>query len=165
MLPLLSNEKGKQLGRFLVNAENNATNDTGESNIISNILSLDFDTWDESLTSPQNLAKLLGDSEKQQPNPLKLSSSWKALNNNQSQFSFARHEDSKYHPVDVESSFSVFGQMPQNRPSQDFVDSRESYQSKFGVSNGFSSCNFEESDIFSSSPYLSNKLSGECLEI
>ncbi|KAK8498359.1 hypothetical protein V6N12_032911 [Hibiscus sabdariffa] len=164
--PLLSNEeKGKQLGRFLVNAENNATNDTGESNIISNILSLDFDTWDESLTSPQNLAKLLGDSEKQQPNPLKLSSSWKAPNNNQSRFSFARHEDSKYRPVDVESSFSVFGQMPQNRPNQDFVDSRESYQSKFGVSNGLSSYNFEESDIFSSSPYLSNKLSASRAQI
>ncbi|GMI94292.1 hypothetical protein like AT3G45630 [Hibiscus trionum] len=159
--PLFSNEeKGKQLGRFLVNAESNATNDTGENNIISNILSLDFDTWDESLTSPQNLAKLLGDSEKQQPNPLKLSSSCKALNNSQSRFSFARHEDSTYRPTDVESSFSVFGQMPQNLPSQDFVDSRESYLSKFGVSNGLSSCNSEESDIFSSSPsILSNKLS------
>ncbi|XP_039007242.1 uncharacterized protein LOC120134937 [Hibiscus syriacus] len=156
---LLSNEeKGKQLGRFLVNAESNATNDTGEINIISNILSLDFDTG-ESLTSPQNLVKLLGDGEKQQPNTLKLSSSRKTLNNNQSRFSFARQEDSKNFPADVESSFSVFGQMPQNRPSQDLADSRDSYLCKIGVSDGLASCNFEESNNFSSSPIFSSKLS------
>ncbi|XP_038991996.1 uncharacterized protein LOC120115335 isoform X2 [Hibiscus syriacus] len=165
--PLLSNEeKGKQLGRFLINAESNATNDTGESNIISNILSLDFDTWDESLTSPQNLVKLLGDSEKQQPNTLKLSSSWKTLNNNQSRFSFARQEDSKNFPADVESSSGGFGQMPQNRPSQGFADSRDSYLCKFGVSDGLASCNFEESDNFSSSPSIfSNKLSASRAQI
>ncbi|XP_017604034.1 uncharacterized protein LOC108450777 isoform X6 [Gossypium arboreum] len=159
--PLLSNEeKGKQLGRILANSQSNDANDTGESNIISNILSLDFDTWDESLTSPQNLAKLLGDSDKQ-VNPLKLSSSWKAPNHNQSRFSFARQEDSKYCLADVESSFNIYGQMPQNHPSgQDFTDNRDSYLSKFGVSNGLYSCNFEESDNFSSSPSVfSNKLS------
>ncbi|MFQ6619569.1 hypothetical protein Gotur_000516 [Gossypium turneri] len=159
--PLLSNEeKGKQLGRILANSQSNDANDTGESNIISNILSLDFDTWDESLTSPQNLAKLLGDNDKQ-ANPLKLSSSWKAPNHNQSRFSFARQEDSKYRLADVESPFNIYGQMPQNHPSgQDFTDNRDSYLSKFGVSNGFYSCNFEESDNFSSSPSVfSNKLS------
>ncbi|XP_039015243.1 uncharacterized protein LOC120145494 [Hibiscus syriacus] len=165
---LLSNrEKGKQLGRFLVNAERNAANDTGESNLISNILSLDFDTWDEPLTSPQTLAKLLGDSEKQQPSPLRLSSSWKALNTNQSRFSFARQEDTKYCPADVESLYSVFGQMPQNHPSsQDFADSRDLYLGKFGGPNGLSSCNFEESDKFSSSPSVSsNKLSASRAQI
>ncbi|XWS28925.1 hypothetical protein CRYUN_Cryun25bG0113700 [Craigia yunnanensis] len=159
---LLSNEgKGKQMGRFLGNAESNAAKDTGESSIISNILSLDFDAWDESLTSPQNLAKLFGDTDKEL-NSLKLSSSWKAPNNNQSRFSFARQEDSKYHPFDVESSFSVFGKMPQNRPSsQDFAESRDLYLNKIGISNGFSSGNFEESDKFTSSPsvFSSNKLS------
>ncbi|XVE79702.1 hypothetical protein DITRI_Ditri14bG0079000 [Diplodiscus trichospermus] len=150
---LLPNEvKGKQVGRFLGNAESNAARDTGESSIISNILSLDFDTWDESLTSPQNFAKLLGDTDNE-PNSLKLSSSWKAPNNNQSRFSFARQEDSKYHPFDVESSFSVFGQIPRNRPSsQDFVENRDLYLNKLGISNGCSSSNFEESDNFTSNP-------------
>ncbi|XP_022731480.1 uncharacterized protein LOC111285993 isoform X2 [Durio zibethinus] len=155
---LLSNEgKGNQMGRFF----GNATKETGESSIISNILSLDFDTWHESLASPQNLSKFLGDTDRQ-PNSLKLSSSWKAPNNNQSRFSFARQEDSKYHPFDVESSFSVFRQMPQNRPSsQDFAENRDLYLNKFGVSNGFSSGNFEGSDNFTSSPsvFSSNKLS------
>ncbi|KAK6271870.1 PREDICTED: uncharacterized protein LOC18590831 isoform X1 [Theobroma cacao] len=159
---LLPNEgKGKKMGRFLGNAGSDAAKDTGESSIISNILSLDLDTWDESLASPQNLAKLFGDTDKQ-PSSLKLSSSWKGQNNNQSRFSFARQEDSKYHPFDVESSFSVFGQMPRNRSSsQDFAESRDLYLNKFGISNGFSSGNFEESDNFTSSPsvFSSNKLS------
>ncbi|XVF20181.1 hypothetical protein REPUB_Repub11eG0175900 [Reevesia pubescens] len=167
--PLLSNEgKGKQMGRFIGYAESNAANDAGESSIISNILSLDFDTWDQSLTSPQHLAKLLGETDKQQPNPPKRSSSWKASNNNQSRFSFARQEDSKYHQFDGESSFSVFGQMPQNRPSsQDFAESRDLYLNKFGISNGFSSSNFEESDKFTSSPsvFSSNKLSASRAQI
>ncbi|XWS74234.1 hypothetical protein CRYUN_Cryun02cG0198100 [Craigia yunnanensis] len=159
---MLSNEgKGKQMGRFHGNVESNDAKDTGESSIISNMLSLDFDTWDESLSSPQNLSKLLGDTDKQ-PNSLKLSSSWKASNNNQSRFPFARQEDYKYHPFDVESSFNVFGQMPRNRPSsQDFAESRDLYLNKFGISNGFSSLNFEESDNFTGSPsvFSSNKLS------
>ncbi|KAK6163277.1 hypothetical protein DH2020_000141 [Rehmannia glutinosa] len=40
--------------------------DVGENSIISDILSMDFDPWDESLTSPQSLSKLLGDTDKRQ---------------------------------------------------------------------------------------------------
>ncbi|GMI92080.1 hypothetical protein like AT5G60170 [Hibiscus trionum] len=155
---MLPNEgKGKQIGGFLGNDESNDAKRTGESSIISNILSLDFDTWDESLASPQNLAKLLGDTDKN-PNNLKLSTSWKAPNNGQSRFSFARQEDSKYHPFDVESSFSLFRQMPQNPPSShDFAEGRDIYLNKFGNSNGFSSHHLEESDNFiSRHPFFSS---------
>ncbi|KAE8711562.1 Detected protein of confused Function [Hibiscus syriacus] len=110
--PLLSNEeKGNQLGRYLVNAESNAANDTGE------------------------------------------------------QHNFKHIEGTKYRPADVESSFSGFGQMPQNRPSsQDFADSRVTYLGKFGVHNDLPSCNLEESDRFSSSPVfpISFLFSGIC---
>ncbi|TYH16304.1 hypothetical protein ES288_A05G106600v1 [Gossypium darwinii] len=157
---LPSEGKGKQIGRFLGYVEGNDAKETGESSIISNILSLDFDTWDESLASPHNWAKLLCDTVKQ-PNTLKLSTSWKAPNNGQSRFSFAKQEDSKYHPFDMESSFSLFGQMPQNPSSQDFAESTDLYQNKFGISNGFSSHHFAESDYAISSPsvFSSNKLS------
>ncbi|TYG67836.1 hypothetical protein ES288_D05G106900v1 [Gossypium darwinii] len=157
---LPSEGKGKQIGRFLDYVEGNDAKETGESSIISNILSLDFDTWDESLASPHNLAKLLCDTVKQ-PNTLKLSTSWKAPNNGQSRFSFARQEDSKYHPFDMESSFSLFGQMPQNPSSQEFAESTDLYQNKFGISNGFSSHHFAESDYAISGPsvFSSNKLS------
>ncbi|XP_012463373.1 uncharacterized protein LOC105782867 [Gossypium raimondii] len=160
---LVSNqEKGKQMGRFLGNAKSNTSKDTGENSIISNILSLDFDTWDESLTSPRNLAKLLDGTDQQQPNSLKLSSSGKALNSSQSRFSFARQEDSSYHPFGVESSSSVFGQMTQNHiSSQVFAESRDLYLNAFGISNGFSPSSFDEYEKFTGSPSLfsSNKLS------
>ncbi|MBA0603658.1 hypothetical protein Gorai_003795 [Gossypium raimondii] len=166
---LVSNqEKGKQMGRFLGNAKSNTSKDTGENSIISNILSLDFDTWDESLTSPRNLAKLLDGTDQQQPNSLKLSSSGKALNSSQSRFSFARQEDSSYHPFGVESSSSVFGQMTQNHiSSQVFAESRDLYLNAFGISNGFSPSSFDEYEKFTGSPSLfsSNKLSGEFLGI
>ncbi|KAE8732285.1 hypothetical protein F3Y22_tig00002237pilonHSYRG01455 [Hibiscus syriacus] len=155
--------KMKQMGRFLGNAEDIVAKDeTGENNIISNILSLDFDTWDESLRSPQNLAKLMGDTAKQQSSSLKFSSPGKAPNNNQSRFSFARQEDSEYHPFDIESLCSVFGQMPQNQLlSQDFAESRDLYLSKFGSSNGLPPGNIDEYNKFSGNPsmFSSNKLS------
>ncbi|KAL4587608.1 hypothetical protein LXL04_000480 [Taraxacum kok-saghyz] len=71
--------------------------DIGEDSIISNILSMDFDPWDESLTSPRNLAKFLGKSDNNNKQPRK------AQNSNQSRFSFARQDD------DQEPSYGDFG--------------------------------------------------------
>ncbi|KAE8734446.1 Detected protein of confused Function [Hibiscus syriacus] len=121
---MLPNEgMGKEFGRFLGNVESNDAIQTGESSIISNILSLDFDTWNEYLASPHNLAKLLGDTYRQ-PGNLKLSTSWKAPNHDQ--------------------------QMPQNLPSsQNFAeDSGDMYLNKFGISNGLSSNHYEEPDNY-----------------
>lgn len=69
--------------------------DGGENSIISNILSLNFDTDDTSLNSPRNLAKLLL-SETGKCNGLskEISSSWKSQNSKQSRFLFARSEGS-----------------------------------------------------------------------
>lgn len=149
--------EAKHMGRLQGDA---TALDVGESSIISNILSLDLDAWDDSLTSPQNLAKLLSETDKQ-PSPLKMSSSWKVQNNGQSRFSFARQEESRNQLVD-HPSFSVFGQMPKSVSfSQDFSDRRNSYYDKLGIGNGFSSNNFEESETFTSGPsvFSSNKSS------
>ncbi|GMN24520.1 hypothetical protein TIFTF001_000608 [Ficus carica] len=144
----------KHPGRFLgeaPGAEMNSIVDRGESSIISNILSLDFDTWDESLASPQNLAKLLGDDEKQSGSH-RISSSWKGQTNNQSRFSFARQEESVNQAFDVQPSLSVVGQLSNNRPfGHDFADSRDLYLDKIGFANGFSSNSFEESENHASS--------------
>ncbi|XP_024031778.1 uncharacterized protein LOC21394467 isoform X3 [Morus notabilis] len=150
----LNEDTGKHLGRFLgeaASADANSIVDKGESSIISNILSLDFDTWDESLTSPQNLAKLLGDDEKQSGSH-RISSSWKGQTNNQSRFSFARQEESVNQAFGVQPSLGVIGHMSSNRPfSHDFADSRDRYLDKIGFGNGFSSSNFEESENHASS--------------
>ncbi|KAI5442171.1 hypothetical protein KIW84_011295 [Lathyrus oleraceus] len=59
------------IGRLIskvVNIGNDAvTIDKGESSIISNILSINFDPWDDSITSPHNIVKLLSDNTDSQP--------------------------------------------------------------------------------------------------
>ncbi|CAI8595664.1 unnamed protein product [Vicia faba] len=58
-----------RLVRDAVNTECDVAIDKDESNIISNILSIDFDPGDDSLTSPHNIAKLLTDNTDSQPDP------------------------------------------------------------------------------------------------
>ncbi|KAJ6842647.1 uncharacterized protein M6B38_297880 [Iris pallida] len=68
--------------------------DKGEGTIVSDILSLEFDPWDDSWSSANNFAKLLGQMDKQD-GLSKLSNSWKTQksNHNESRFSFARQEN------------------------------------------------------------------------
>ncbi|KAJ7980940.1 RNA binding (RRM/RBD/RNP motifs) family protein [Quillaja saponaria] len=152
---LLQDEgKGQHIGRLgeAANSGINASLDRGESSIISNILSMDFDTWDDSLASPQNLAKLLRDKD-EQPGPLKVSSSWKAQNNNQSRFSFARQENYRNKAFDVYPSVNASARLPKNHSFiQDFAE-RDFYTDKLGIGNGFSSSGIEESENLGSSYY------------
>ncbi|XAR59805.1 hypothetical protein NMG60_11015783 [Bertholletia excelsa] len=136
----------------------NAALDMGESSIISNILSLDLDSWHESLSSPQNLVKLLGDTEQS----LKVASSRKVQNSSQSRFSFARQEDSYNYPSDNRPSSSRMGQVLEERHfSHDFTECRDFSSDKLGYRNGFSAFNVEEYDNFARnfSHNSSNKLS------
>ncbi|KAJ4969911.1 hypothetical protein NE237_003010 [Protea cynaroides] len=143
----------------VVSVENNTALHMGESSIISNILSLDFDPWDDSLTSPRNLAKLLNETDNQHGS-LKKSSSWKAQNSNQSRFSFARQDDFANEGADLEPSFNTVGySAKKNSIPQDSLENRDHYLYK--PRNGFSSGVFEESYIHSMnySPVSSNKFS------
>ena len=61
--------------------------DVGENNIISNILSLNFDSDDSVLNSPRNLANLLlVEINKCNGLSKEISSSWKSQNRKQSRF-------------------------------------------------------------------------------
>ncbi|TKY67277.1 CCR4-NOT transcription complex subunit 4 [Spatholobus suberectus] len=143
-----------------VNAEHDAAMDKGESSIISNILSMDFDAWDDSITSPHNLAKLLGDKTNNQSGPLKKSSSWKVHSNNQSRFSFARQEESKIQMFEAHASYGVSQQQPNHTVIQNFTE-RDLYMDKLGIANGFPTSNFEEGENMGSGHSIasSNKLS------
>ncbi|KAJ6838496.1 uncharacterized protein M6B38_321070 [Iris pallida] len=66
--------------------------DKGEGTIVSDILSLEFDPWDDSWSSANNFAKLLGQMDKQD-GLSKLSNSQKTQKTTQSRFSFARQEN------------------------------------------------------------------------
>ncbi|KAM1447466.1 hypothetical protein EV2_006616 [Malus domestica] len=162
--PLPNEVPGKHTGRFLDDAANpdfSTAADKGESSIISNILSMDFDTWDDSLTSPQHFSKLLGETDKQS-GALKMSSPWKVQNNNQSRFSFARQEDAKNQAFDLQSSLNVDGQFSNNQSfHQGFSENRDLYLDNLGIGNGFPSSTFEESESHARNhlAFSSNKLS------
>ena len=164
---LLHDERNEQCSERLVNGAVNSGSDVamdmGESSIISNILSMEFDAWDDSLTSPLNLTKLLGENTDNQNVPLKKSSSWKVQSNNQSRFSFARQEESKIQAFDVHPSYDASQQFPKSRPLiQDFAD-RDLSMDKLGIANGFVANSLEEFENPGSGHFVasSNKLSGE----
>lgn len=106
---------------------------SGENDIISNIL--DFDPWGESLTIPHNFAKLLGQSD-HWGSTLEQSSLLKQRND-QSRFSFARHEESNNQAYD--NTYSIYGQLSRGQPVQELGVNRDIYQDKFGSQNGFAS--------------------------
>ncbi|KAG2329900.1 hypothetical protein Bca52824_001080 [Brassica carinata] len=109
---------------------------SAENDIISNIL--DFDPWDESLTMPHNFAKLLGQSD-HWGSTLEQSSLLKQRND-QSRFSFARHEESNNQAYDNnQNTYNIYGQLSRGQPVQEFGVNRDIYQDKLGSQNGFAS--------------------------
>ncbi|GJU52049.1 nucleotide-binding alpha-beta plait domain-containing protein [Tanacetum coccineum] len=140
----------------------NAALDLGENSIISNILSMDFDPWDESLTSPQNLAKLLGDGDKQQGSQ-RAAVSRKTHNSSQSRFSFAREDDGYMdRGSNFTSSLSDFAPVLNHQNfNHDSLSNTDVYPGQLSNGNGFSSFNFEESNRTASnnSSMFSNKIS------
>ncbi|GAB2275057.1 hypothetical protein Dimus_009826 [Dionaea muscipula] len=122
-----------------------------ESSIISNILSLDLDDWDESLTSPHNVAKLFREPGKPHV-PFRVPSSWKAQNSNQSRFSFARQDELRTQLCDVVPSLKNSGEgSVGNSFSQAFSENRESCGHSLHNGFGFDQCNTSQSDNFSTS--------------
>ncbi|XP_052191651.1 uncharacterized protein LOC127800963 isoform X2 [Diospyros lotus] len=134
----------------------------GESSIISNILSMDFDSLDESLASPQNVAKLLGETDRQQGSINKLTGPWKVQNSGQSRFSFAREEQYKNKIFGFAPSLGNSGQLLKDHPpGHDFSENRHFNLDRLGDCIGIPKFNLEESDNFagSYSRLSSNKLS------
>ncbi|AES67391.1 uncharacterized protein [Medicago truncatula] len=145
---LLRDERNDHhIGRLIseaVNIGGDAATDKGESSIISNILSMEFDAWNDSVLSPHNLAKLLSESTENQNGTLKKSNS--CVQTNQSRFSFARQEESKIQAFDVNPSHGANQQfLKSGSLIQDFVET-----DKIGIANGFPATNnFEESENIS----------------
>ena len=99
--------KDEHLGRFDNNVavDSDVAQDMRESNIISNILSMDLDAWDNSLISPHNLVKLLLQMDDQHGS-FKIPNLQKIQNCSQSRFSFARQEDFSNQIADLDDSDS-----------------------------------------------------------
>ncbi|XP_071741785.1 uncharacterized protein [Rutidosis leptorrhynchoides] len=131
----------KQTGSFdntvttASNGDHRSTLDQREDSIISDVLSWDFDPWDESSTS-QNLAKL------------KVAASRKTQSCNQSRFSFARKDDEC---IENRSNFtqnlSDFGSGHNHRNfNHDNYSNSNVYPVHHNNGNGFSSFIVDESD-------------------
>lgn len=161
--------QGNHIGTFdsgFANVESQSAVDLGESSIISNIL--DLDLWDDSLTSPHNLAEFLGESDKRDV-PIKLATNpRKGQISNQSRFSFARQEESRNRLFDFESSLNSIGQEVKNQSfGQSFVENRDPYLDRLGNGLGFPQRGTEPSDnmMNSHSGFSSRKLTCEYLSV
>ncbi|KAL0390480.1 UNVERIFIED_CONTAM: CCR4-NOT transcription complex subunit [Sesamum calycinum] len=145
----------KLLGRYEGDVASGGL-DMGESSIISNILSLDFESWDESLTSPQKLAKFLGETDKQQ-GAFGVPVSRKSQNSSQSRFSFAREEPTSQ-ISDFGQSIDYFDKGFHQRPfSHDFSNSSPLHIEQLVSRNGFPVPIGTESESFASShSHISN---------
>ncbi|XP_010456073.1 PREDICTED: uncharacterized protein LOC104737565 [Camelina sativa] len=150
---LFANEGINTVENSLFSNEGRNKINSAENAIISNILSLDFDPWDESLTSTHNLAELLGEVD-QRSSTLKPSNLLKQ-HNSQSRFSFARYEESNNQAYDSDTH-SMYGQLSRNQPIQESVVSRDIYRDNLGSLNGFASNYSGGLDNFAASPLFSS---------
>ncbi|KAG2274575.1 hypothetical protein Bca52824_057130 [Brassica carinata] len=115
----------------------------GEDDKIPNILELDFDPWDESVTSPNNLAELLGEVDQ------------RSSTLNQSKFSFARYGESSNQGFERENR-SIYGQFSRDQPISESVASRDIYRDNLGSVNGFASNYSGGLESFIASPLYSS---------
>ncbi|KAL5982522.1 hypothetical protein ACLOJK_016595 [Asimina triloba] len=129
----------------------------GESTIISNILSMDFDPWDGSLT--HSFTELLKETDLQN-GYCGLSNSHKPQDSSQSRFSFARQDDFMDQPTCLEPSSNEMEHLQKSSAVLDGLQNRESVGDR--RLNGSIKFNFEDfQNPFSShSSLVSNKASG-----
>ncbi|KAL3649363.1 hypothetical protein CASFOL_005766 [Castilleja foliolosa] len=131
---------------------------TGESSIISNILSTDFDPWSESSTLPQNLSNLLGETDRRQGS-FGAPGSRKTRNGNQSRFLFAREEEPMNQLSNFGQSVDPFEKgLEQHHPfGNDFSNSNSLQFDRYIGRSGFPSLNAMESETLSGShSYISS---------
>lgn len=105
----------------IANSGDTSALDVVESSIISNILSMDFDSCNDSLTSSHNLAELLDGSGGRH-------GSWNFRNSDESRFSFAKKGNSVNQEPDLDTSFSSIGQASKKYSSlPDSMEKEEHY--------------------------------------
>lgn len=118
---------------------NAASGNKDEGSIISDILSLEFDPWDESYSTANNFVKMLNESEKN--DALFNAPSWKSKGtSNESRFSFARQDnqrnfqDSSFRNCGSDQNFSLLSQNSHGNSYQNGVAS-QSLEEDFSKSN------------------------------
>ncbi|MCD7450031.1 CCR4-NOT transcription complex subunit 4 [Datura stramonium] len=96
-----------------------------ESSIVSNIMSMDLDSCDDSMALRRSFAGSYGESVG------KHGASWNSLHSDQSGFPFVKQDDFSRQGGDLESSFRNIGQISKNSSIlQDFRENKEQYVHK-----------------------------------
>ncbi|PNY05638.1 ccr4-not transcription complex subunit [Trifolium pratense] len=128
------------------NVDNKVSSDIGENHIISNILSLELDAWEDSLV------KLLDESDEPYTS-FKAPALRNIQDKNQSRFSFARHDGSLNGASDLQS-FGIIGFDPKvNYASGGYNGNKDMFTGKQHP-HAFPSSNSVLSDKFDGSPSL-----------
>lgn len=141
----------------VASVDNKVVPDTWENSIITDILSLDFDPWEDSLTSPQGFGKLLADADKQHGS-LKIPCLRKAQDSSQSRFSFARQDDFYNELSDLQ--LSLENATDKSTISHYLIEKKDLCMDKFqDVSSNSSS--MESNGFLRRHPYTSSSFSGE----
>jgi CCR4-NOT transcription complex subunit 4 len=136
----------------------NLDQDTDESSIISNILSMDSGVWEDSLTSPQNLVKFLADNDTQQSS-LKIPCIRKPQESSQSRFSFARQDGFSNHLSNFEHSLE--NATNKSPVSNHIIENKEPWMDHYrSISSNITSV--ESNGFLSKHPFTSSSFSGEC---
>lgn len=136
-------------------ADNKVASDIGENNIISSILSLELDAWEDSI------GKLLGEGDEPYAH-FKVPALRKIQDKNQSRFSFARQDDFSNEASDLQQSFGITGHDPKrNFASGGLIGNRDMLTGKhpyvFPSSNSVLSDKFDGGQSF-----VPSNLSSEC---
>ena len=132
--------------------------DTDESSIISNILSMDSGVWEDSLTSPQNLVKFLADNDTQQSS-LKIPCIRKPQESSQSRFSFARQDGFSNHLSNFEHSLE--NATNKSPVSNHIIENKEPWMDHYrSISSNITSV--ESNGFLRKHPFTSSSFSGEC---
>ncbi|KAI5560926.1 hypothetical protein BDE02_16G078900 [Populus trichocarpa] len=133
----------------------NLDQDTDESSIISNILSMDSGVWEDSLTSPQNLVKFLADNDTQQSS-LKIPCIRKPQESSQSRFSFARQDGFSNHLSNFEHSLE--NATNKSPVSNHIIENKEPWMDHYrSISSNITSV--ESNGFLSKHPFTSSSFS------
>lgn len=139
--------------------ENYTTPEVGEDCIISKIISMELDPWQESLTSPDSFSKLLRQT-KEQSASINSPSLRKITDNNQSRFSFARQEDFSNQASLLDDSLGSIMDWNKSSAHHEFNAINDlcidSYQNPYS----FNFCE-ESNNLLNNQTYASSNLSGE----
>ncbi|KAK6943749.1 RNA recognition motif domain [Dillenia turbinata] len=162
---IMNKEGSGKIDDGVARVDEYATLDLGENSIISNILALDMDPWEDSMTTTQDLITMLSRTDEKQGSH-KVVGTRNLHNSKQSRFSFARGDDFPNPLSDLEYIASdVINLLNGDTVQEDIKGCKDTYKSSSLVSSFQESCNGSAyHSVNSLSGAKGYKLTGVCVK-